>query len=77
MTAILFVVGYSVAVAVLLRAGSVLRERRWTWFLALEAATAMVAAGYALVGNRMGLALNTAFVVVFAPVWWRTSSGSR
>ena len=76
MKAVLFVVGYAVAVAVLLRWGTVLRERRWTWFVALELATAMVAAGYALIGNRLGLVLNAAFVVVFALVWWRESSRS-
>ena len=74
MKVFLFVVGYGVAVVVLLRWPTVLRERRGTWFLALELATAMVAAGYALIGNRLGLALNAAFVVVFAVVWWRTSS---
>jgi hypothetical protein len=72
MKAILFVVGYGVAVAVLLRWGTVLRERRWTWFVALELATAMVAAGYALIGNRVGFALNAAFVLLFALSWWRT-----
>ena len=74
MKAVLFVVGYGVAVVVLLRWGTVLRERRWTWFLALEIATATVAVGYALIGNRVGFALNAAFVMVFALVWWRTSS---
>lgn len=40
----------------------------------LEIATAMVAVGFCLVGNRVGLALNATFVVLFALVWWRTVS---
>ena len=73
-SAALLIAGYTVAVAVLLRAGAVLRERRWRWFLALELATATVAAGYAVAGVRVWVVLNGTSVVLFAVVWWRTGS---
>ena len=74
MIAALLIAGYAVAVGVLLRAGAVLRERRWHWFVALEVATAMVAAGYAAMDRPVGAVLNVALVVLFAVVWWVTGS---
>jgi hypothetical protein len=71
-TAVLLVAGYAVAVAVLLRARAVLRERRWRWFIALEVATATVAAGYATAGAPLGVVLNVANIVVFAVAWLLT-----
>ena len=74
MSAALLIAGYTVAVGVLLRARAVLRERRWHWFLALEIATATVAAGYAAAGLLVGVVLNAANIVLFAVVWWFTGS---
>ena len=70
MSAALLIAGYTVAVGVLLRARVVLRERRWRWFVALEVATATVAAGYAAADVAVGVVLNAANVVLFAVVWW-------
>lgn len=72
MSAALLIAGYTVAVGVLLRGRAVLRERRWRWFVALEMATATVAAGYAAAGVPVGVVLNAAGVVLFAIVWWLT-----
>ncbi|HEV2758022.1 MAG TPA: hypothetical protein VGV86_00515 [Acidimicrobiales bacterium] len=77
MSAVLLIAGYAVAVGVLLRARAVVRERRWQWFVALEIATAMVAAGYATAGVPVGAVLNAASVVLFAVVWWFTGSSQR
>ena len=66
---ILLVVGYAVAVVVLLRTGVVLRERRWRWFVALELATVTVVVGYVLAGKAIGVALNTLNLLVIAGVW--------
>lgn len=74
MSAALLIAGYTVAVGVLMRARAVVRERRWHWFVALEVATAMVAAGYATAGVPVGVVLNAANVVLFAVVWWLTGS---
>ena len=74
MSAALLIAGYTVAIGVLLRTGAVLRERRWHWFVALEVATATVAAGHAARGVPVGVVLNVAFVVLFAAVWWFTGS---
>ncbi len=74
MSAALLIAGYTVAVAVLLRTRAVLRERRLHWFVALEIATATVAAGYAVAGVAVAVVLNAANVVLFAVVWWFTGS---
>lgn len=74
MSAALLIAGYTVAVGVLLRARAVLRERRWHWFVALEVATATVAAGYAAAGVPVGVVLNAANLILFAVVWWFTGS---
>jgi hypothetical protein len=66
---VLLVGGYAVAVAVLLRTGVVLRERRWRWFVALEIATATVIVGYVLAGKAIGVALNILNLLVIAGVW--------
>lgn len=68
----LLAVGYPVAVAVLVRLVPVLRERRRRWFLALEAATASVAAGWGLRGRTIPMVLNAAAVVALAAAWWAT-----
>ena len=65
----LLVVGYAVAVVVLVRTGVVLRERRWRWFVALEIATATVILGYVLAGNAIGVILNALNLLVITLVW--------
>jgi hypothetical protein len=74
---VLLVVGYPVAVVVLARLVPVLRQRRLGWFLALEAGTAAVAAGWALRAKPAPAAINAAFVAAFAAVWWWTGSRNR
>ena len=65
----LLAVGYAVSVAILTRWLAVVRERRWRWFLAHEAAVAAIVAGWALRGRRPGAALNGAWMVA-AAVWY-------
>jgi hypothetical protein len=69
---VLLVGGYAVAIAVLVRARPVLRERRVWWFVALEAGTLAVALGLVLRGRLPGAALNVALAAGFALVWWWT-----
>lgn len=69
---VLLVIGYSVALAVLTRLRPVLTERRVWWFLALEAATVSITAGWLLRGRPLAAALNGAALVGFAIGWWIT-----
>ena len=66
----LLVVGYVVAVPLVARFRSTLRERRLGGFVALELATALVAVGWALQGAALGVVLNVGFVAAFAAAWW-------
>jgi len=66
----LLVVGYAVAVWALARAVPMYRQRRGRRFLAAEAGTAGVAAGWALRGEPVRSGLNAAMVVVLAAAWW-------
>lgn len=72
MAAVLLVVGYVVAVPLVVRLGATLRERRRAELLVLEAATALVAAGWALAGAPVGVVLNVLFLVGFPLLWWRS-----
>lgn len=65
----LLVVGYAVALAVLVRARVVLRQRRRRWFVVLEIATGTVIVGYVLAGKAIGVILNTLNLLVIALVW--------
>jgi hypothetical protein len=67
---VLLAVGYVVAVPLVVRLRSILRERRLGRLVALELATALVAAGWALLGAPLGVVLNVGFVVAFAAAWW-------
>jgi hypothetical protein len=69
---VLLVVGYAVAVPLVVRLRDTLRERRGRELVVLEAATALVAAGWALAGAPVGVALNVAFLVAFPVLWHRT-----
>ena len=66
----LLVVGYVVAVPLVVLFRSTLRERHLGRFVALEVATALVAAGWALRGAPVGVVLNVGFLVAFAAAWW-------
>jgi hypothetical protein len=69
---VLLVVGYPVALGVLARLRPVLTERRIWWFVALEAATASITAGWSLHGRPLPAVLNGAALVGFAAVWFVT-----
>ncbi|MDQ6797021.1 MAG: hypothetical protein M3011_03170 [Actinomycetota bacterium] len=66
----LLVAGYAVAAWALARAVPMYRERRRRRFLAAQAGTAAVAAGWALRGEPVRSALNAAMVAVLAAAWW-------
>ena len=68
----LLVVGYPIALGVMARMRPVLRERRRTWFLALEAAMALIAVGWLLLGRAIGPVINGLALVAFAIAWART-----
>ncbi len=65
----MLVVGYPVALGVLVRLRSVLRERRRAWFLALEAAMALISVGWVLLGRAIGPIINGAALLAFAAAW--------
>ncbi|CAN5137925.1 hypothetical protein BH18ACT4_BH18ACT4_05860 [soil metagenome] len=67
---ILLVVGYPVAVVMVTRLVPILRQRRWRWFVALEAATACIIVGFAVLGEPLGAVLNGAAFAGFAFSWW-------
>lgn len=69
MAAVLLLIGYPLALAVLTRLRSVLTERRVWWFAALEAATVTVAAGWLLHGRLLPAAVNGAAFVGFVIAW--------
>ena len=66
---VLLVIGYPLALVVLSRWRPVLAERRVWWFVALEAATASITAGWLLRGRAVPAMLNGAALVGFAVVW--------
>jgi hypothetical protein len=66
---ILLVIGYPVAVAVLVRLKRVLIERRIWWFAALEAATSSITAGWLLHRRPVAAAVNGAALVGLAIAW--------
>ena len=65
----LHVVGYPVAIVVIARLKAVFRERRTSWFLAEEAATAAIVAGWALVGRWPAVVVNAVWGLGLAFVW--------
>ena len=68
----MLVVGYPVALGVLVRLRSVLRERRRTWFLVLEAGMVLISVGWALLGRAIGPIINGAALIALAVAWVRT-----
>jgi hypothetical protein len=65
----LFVFGYPVSIAVILRFVPVVRERRLTWLVAHDLAVAAIVAGWALKGDRRAVAINASWLVA-ANVWY-------
>ena len=77
MSSALLVIGYSMALGVLARLRPVLAERRIRWFLALEAATASITAGWLLRGRLLPAVVNGAALVGFAVAWFVTGQRPR
>jgi hypothetical protein len=65
----LHLVGYPVALVVIARLRPVFRERRTSWFVAEEAATAAIVAGWALKGRGEAVAINAAWGLGLAGAW--------
>ncbi len=59
----LFVVGYPVAIAVIIRWMPVMRERRTTWFAVHTLAMIAIVAGQALNGRTIGIVINGTWLV--------------
>lgn len=66
---LLLIAGYPVALVVLARLRSVFRERRTTWFVAEEAASAAIALGWALKGRAEGAAVNALWATALGAAW--------
>ncbi len=73
---VLLVIGYPLALGVLTRLRPVLAERRVWWFVALEAATASITAGWLLHGRLLPAAINGAALAGFGMAWLVTGSAS-
>ena len=69
MAILLFVIGYPVAIVVIARLRAVFRERRTSWFLAEEAATAAIVGGWAIVGRTPAVVINAVWGVALAVAW--------
>ncbi|HEY4398853.1 MAG TPA: hypothetical protein VGO28_14410 [Acidimicrobiia bacterium] len=72
----LFVVGYPVSIAVILRFVPVVRERRLKWLVAHDLAVAAIVAGWALKGDRRAVAINASWLVA-ANVWYALGARRR
>ena len=60
--AVLHAVGYPVAIVVIARWVPVVREQRWRWFVAHQAAVGAIVAGWAIRGRLPAVVING--------VWW-------
>jgi len=67
--AVLFAIGYPVAIVVIVRFVPVVREQRLRWFVAHEIAVSMIVTGWALDQNWQAVVINGAWLVV-AAVWY-------
>lgn len=74
---VLLVIGYPVALAMLVRLRPVLAERRGWWFAALEAATLSIVVGWSLQGRPSAALLNGAALAGFAIAWLITGRRAR
>ena len=62
-------VGYPVSLVVIARWIPVVRERRWRWFAAHQAAVGAIVAGWLLRGSRGAVTVNGAWLVV-STAWY-------
>ena len=67
--AVLFAIGYPVAIVVIIRFVPVVRERRLRWFVAHEIAVSMIVTGWALDQDWQAVAINGTWLVV-AAIWY-------
>ncbi len=67
--AILFAIGYPVAIVVIVRFVPVVRRQRLRWFVAHEIAVSMIVTGWALDQDWRAVAINGTWLVV-AAVWY-------
>lgn len=67
--AVLFGVGYPVAVGVIARFVPVVRERRWSWLAAHHLGVAAIVTGWALRGDAPAAALNASWLAA-ATLWY-------
>lgn len=74
---VLLVIGYPVALAMLVRLKPVLAERRVWWFVALEAAMASIVVGWVLHGRPPAALLNGTALAGFAIAWLITGRRAR
>ena len=72
----LFVFGYPVSIAVILRFVPVVRERRMKWLVAHDLAVAAIVAGWALKGDGPAVAINASWFVA-ANVWYALGGRRR
>ncbi|HEY4402987.1 MAG TPA: hypothetical protein VGO38_13280 [Acidimicrobiia bacterium] len=72
----LFVFGYPVSIAVILRFVPVVRERRLKWLVAHDLAVAAIVAGWTLKGDRRAVAINASWFVA-ANVWYALAGRRR
>lgn len=66
---VLHAVGYPVAIVGIARLVPIFRERRTGWFVAEEAATAAIVAGWAIEGRTPAVAINSLWGLGLAVAW--------
>ena len=71
MAQLLHLVGYPVALVVIVRWRATIRERRLPWFAAHQAAMAAIVVGWLLRGHPLGAAPNGAWLAVASAWYWR------
>lgn len=74
---VLHVAGYPVAIVVIARLKAVFRERRTSWFVAEEAATAAIVGGWALIARWPAVVVNAVWGVGLAAAWIVTGRRHR
>jgi hypothetical protein len=67
--AVLFAIGYPVAIVVIIRFVPVVRQRRLRWFAAHEIAVSMIVIGWVTDHDWRAVAINGAWLVI-AAVWY-------
>ncbi|HVL03886.1 MAG TPA: hypothetical protein VM386_05570 [Acidimicrobiales bacterium] len=67
--AVLFGVGYPVAIGVIARFVPVVRERRWHWLAAHHAGVVAIVAGWALRGEASAVAANASWLAA-STLWY-------